>query len=282
MWPCVAAWRKWNITLVSASSCWRGDKAVMSVALLLSTMSAFVVRRWYVDSTVLLWNSWPMNWNSSSLFWLSLKNFCHSTPLGIGVLAETRVRRLEVSPRLARVCDLRLASWYVSQIASTLDVWQQLHLRVLPKYSGALGFDDVYDCGHIKNNHCSFFYCFRATRSPGRQPIISYLVPWRGFPRSDKDDGSRWFSCLKNASISASGHACKDKNNLMTRAAFALADPSLSAPFLRSAGGLFENVYRLGFCITSDKGLEDSSNLSVTNSVNIVCRWLEHSWDNQW
>ena len=39
----------------------------------------------------------------------------------------------------------------------------------------------------------------------------------------------------------------KDKNNLVTKAAFALADPSLSAPFFRSAGGLFENMYRWFF-----------------------------------
>ena len=82
----MAAWRKWSIILVSASYCWHGNMAVMSVALLLSTMSAFVERRSYIDSTVLLWSSWPMNWNSSSLFWLSLRNFCHSTPLGIGIL----------------------------------------------------------------------------------------------------------------------------------------------------------------------------------------------------
>ena len=103
---------------------------------------------------------------------------------------------------------------------------------------------------------------------PGRQAILSDLFPC-SLPRSDKDGGSRGFSCLKKAFISASGRACKDKNNLVSRAAFALAEPSLSAPFFRPAGGLFENVYRLGFFITSDKGLEAFSILSVTNSVTL-------------
>ena len=38
-------------------------------------------------------------------------------------------------------------------------------------------------------------------------------------------------------------------------AAFALADPSMSAPFFRSAGGLFENVNRLGFFYYIRQGL---------------------------
>ena len=165
------------------SSCWLGDKAVMSVALLLSTMSAYVMRRWYVDSTVLLWSSWPMNWNSSSLFWLSLMNFCLGdrylgrdscsttwslSPLGMSLWLETRLL----------VCvPYCVHSWCVVRHL-TLHVWQQLHLRVLPKYSGALGFDDVYDCGHIKNNHCSFFCCFTAARSRYACGKKQYYPTW--------------------------------------------------------------------------------------------------------
>ena len=37
-----------------------------------------------------------------------LLSFCR--PFGMGILVDTRVRRFVVSPRLARVCDLRLAS----------------------------------------------------------------------------------------------------------------------------------------------------------------------------
>ena len=85
--------------------------------------------------------------------------FEKSAPFDRDMFAETLVRRLAVSPRLARVCDLRLLSFYVSHTASsrcaarhlTLQVWEQLHLCVFSKYSGTLGFNNVYYCRHIKN-----------------------------------------------------------------------------------------------------------------------------------
>ena len=55
----------------SASSCWHGAKADKYMGLMLSTISAFVVNRWYYESTVILYSSRLINWKSSSLLWLS-------------------------------------------------------------------------------------------------------------------------------------------------------------------------------------------------------------------
>ena len=100
-----AAWHKWSIIRVSASSCRHGDKSGKYVGLLLSTISAFVVNRWYCELTVILCNSRLMNWKSSSL-----RNNGHWAPLGIGILSVTRVLCDAVPPRLIRVWDLRRVS----------------------------------------------------------------------------------------------------------------------------------------------------------------------------
>lgn len=70
--------------------------------------------------------------------------------------------------------------------------------------------------------------------------------------------------------MSASGHAYRDINSLMTRAVFTLADTILSGPFFRSTGGLLENVNNLALGMTSDKGLDTFSVLSLMNSVNMA------------
>ena len=104
----------------------------------------------------------------------------------------------------------------------------------------------------------------------GRQPRSADLVPDIRFPWWDKDGGSRWFSCLKKSSMSASGRAFSDKNSLVMSAAFALADPSFVEIFFRSTGGLLLKVYKPALGMTSDKGFEAFSILSRTNYLNIA------------
>jgi len=205
VWPWSAAWRKWSIR-VSASSCRHGDKSDKSVGLLLSTISAFVVNRWYCELTVILCNSGLMNWKGSSWFWLSLRNNYHWAPLGIGILSETRVLRDAVPPHLIRVWDLRLVSigLYVSQTASTLVVLSIIQLSKYgskcisvysPKQAGPLGLDDVDYCSHVENIRTTTEASLASgvcpgPGIPGRQPKISDLVPDRSFPPSDSDGGS--------------------------------------------------------------------------------------------
>ena len=68
-------------------------------------------------------------------------------------------------------------------------------------------------------------------------------------PLLDNAGGSRLISYLKNSIMSASGLAVRFINILVTTLRFALAVLNLASPFLRSAGGLFINVYRLLFYV---------------------------------
>lgn len=72
---------------------------------------------------------------------------------------------------------------------------------------------------------------------PERHPRRADFIPDSSFFALDNEGVSRWFSCLKNASMSACDRACKLRNSFMVSAAFAFAVPNLLGPLLRLAGG---------------------------------------------
>ena len=65
--------------------------------------------------------------------------------------------------------------------------------------------------------------------------------------------------------MSASGRAFSDINSLVIKAVFALADPNLLRPLVRSRGGLLLNVYIFTLGMISDNDLLLSSISSRTN-----------------
>ena len=201
------------------------------------------------------------NWKSS------FRNFCHSAPFGTDIFAETLVRLQSVSPCLVRVCDLRLASWYVSQTASSLVVllaiwFSKKGIKCICVYSPntvACWGLTIWMMADISSTvtEASLAAGERpGSGIPGKQPRRADLVPDISLPRSHKEGGPHWFSCLKKSSIIPSGRPNRDRNNLVMSAAFALVDPNLLAPFFRSTGGRLLKVYKLALGITSDKGLE--------------------------
>ena len=110
----------------------------------------------------------------SSLFWQSLRNICYWTrSLGQRYLGRDSctvhcsLTPLDMSLELETCLCIRVPdciNYRCAVLHLALQEWQLLHLCVLPKHIGTLGFGDMYYCCHVKNNHRSLFGCWRSAR----------------------------------------------------------------------------------------------------------------------
>ncbi len=158
---------------------------------MLSMISAFVVKRWYCELTVILCSFRLMNWISSFLFLTILRNNCHWAPWQwISILFETRVLRDAVLPRWTQVWDLRLVSLSVSQMVSNLAV---LSIIWLSRYGSSC--ISVYSPNTLVRWGLNIWTTAAMSRTYNCRSLSSWwILPWTRHPWKTTQDirlGSR-------------------------------------------------------------------------------------------